>query len=49
LNNDGEGEVDRSAAGGGIRSGSPPWFRFCSEEAVARHGRGQAFTGVGPI
>jgi hypothetical protein len=49
LNDDGEGEVDRSSTGGGIRGGSPPWFRFCGGEAVARHGRGQAFTGVGAI
>ena len=49
MNDDGEGEVDRSSAGGGIRGGSPPWFRFCGGEAVARHGRGLVFTGVGPI
>jgi hypothetical protein len=49
LNDDGEGEVDRSSVGGGIHGGSPPWFRFCGGEAVARHGQGQAFTGVGPI
>jgi hypothetical protein len=49
LNDDGEEEVDRSSAGGGIRDGSPPWFRFYGGAAVARHGRGQAITGVGPI
>jgi hypothetical protein len=49
LNDDEEGEIDRSSAGGGIRDGSPPWFRFCGGEAMARHGRGQAIIGVGPI
>jgi hypothetical protein len=49
LNDDGEGEVDRSSAGGGIRGGCPPWFWFCGGEAVARHGRGQAIAGVGLI
>jgi hypothetical protein len=45
LNDDGEGEVDQSSVGGGIRGGSPTRERFCGGEAVARHGRWQAITG----
>ena len=49
MNDDREGEVDRSSAGGEIRGGSPPWVRFRGGEVVLLHGREQAITGVGPI
>jgi hypothetical protein len=47
--NGGRGGFDRSPAGGESRGGSLPMVRFFGGEAVARHGRVQGITRVGPI